>query len=569
MATPNLVTVNGQIMIDDEVPDPGAVITFKRPYPTYHADGTVYEPLVERAETDAEGLFTIVLVSGTDPDWSPVNWAYTVTVKPGDGGRPWSFSTIVDGADGEVLSFGELNPITSPPMPQLYALANHTHPAVEYPAVALTSPLALDHRAKTGLWPVSMVLLGDSTGNSPDEWFYGLASWLTTRWPTYRVRYQLWDHASQAYAVPVYLGLGSSVRRVVTVPASSGINFQTPNSTALTITGDLDVRATVTLDTMPPGQNVDICGKTASAPNRSWWMSVTSTGFLQLSWSNDGTTTLSQTSSVAIPAGAKTLRAVLDVDNGAGQYTVIFYTSTNWDGSTGQWTQLGTTRTGATGVTTVFAGTSTTQLISRSNGTWGVPGTATALQVFSGTACVIDMDMGTFADGATTMTDYTGNVWTVIGSPARAGDLVFSVYNGSVAGETVSYANDSTRFPKLTPMTADLAFISYGHNETGITYPGFSTLASALVAKWPQVGVVPVLQNPETLTAKTQAQINAHAMRMDLVAALAGVSRWPVMDVYRAFLDSGTALTTLVPDGLHPSPAGTAMWLALAKKLFA
>lgn len=430
------------------------------------------------------------------------------------------------------------------------------------------APAAMVRRLETGYWPCSLLLLGDSTGNSTGEWFSDLAIWLAAEHPRYRSRYQLWSDAAQAYAAPSWLSTGTGTRRTITVPASSGINLTTPNSVALTITGDLDVRATVTIDTMPPGQNVDVCGKTAAAPNRSWWLSITSTGFLQLSWTVDGTTTLSQTSSLAIPAGAKTLRAVLDVDNGATQHTVIFYTSTDWDGATGTWTQLGTTRTTA-GVTSIFAGTSSTQLVSRSAGTWPVAGSVTGMQVYSGSACVIDVDMGTLADAATTLTDYTGNVWTLIGAPARAGDLTLSFYNGSVAGENVAYANDATRFPKLTPFPADVAMISYGHNESGITYTGYATLTAALIAKWSTVGIVPVLQNPQSTAGRTAAQISAHAMRLDLVATTAALSRWPVIDAYRAFIDSGGDLTVLIPDGLHPTAAGQALWLAEAKKLFA
>src|ERR1041385_9196001 len=147
MATPAQVTVVGQIMVDDEIPDMGAVVLFRRPVPSYHADGTVYEPIIERVVTASDGSFSIVLVTGTDPDWWPVNWAYTVTVKPSDGGAPWSFSTILEGSDGDTLTFGELNPMVSPPMPQLYALANHSHPVtpVVVPVGPLTAPKAMAH----------------------------------------------------------------------------------------------------------------------------------------------------------------------------------------------------------------------------------------------------------------------------------------------------------------------------------------------------------------------------------------------------------------------------------------
>jgi len=435
-------------------------------------------------------------------------------------------------------------------------------------SLSFTGTEALTRRLKTGMWPCAMILFGDSTGNGNDEWFYLLGQNLASRFPAYRTRYQLWSDPAQAYAPPSYLSTGTGLRRSITVPANSGINLQTPNTTALTITGDIDVRATITIDTMPPGQNVDVCGKTASAGNRSWWMSITTTGFLQFSWSNDGTATLSQTSSVAIPAGAKSLRAFLDVDNGAAQYSVTFYTSTDWDGGGGTWNQLGAVRTGATGITSIFAGTSTTQFVSRSNGTWPVPGSAFALQVWSGAVMVIDLDMGALPSLATSVTDYLGNPWTLIGAPARTGDLHLQIFNASVVSESVSYANDGTRFPKLTPYPADLSLISYGHNETGTTYPGYSTLTTALLAKWPGVQIVPVLQNPELTPGRTQAQVDAHAMRMDLVATLAAQNRWTLIDAYRAFVDSGRALIDVLPDGLHPNADGSAIWADAAVKAF-
>lgn len=144
-----------------------------------------------------------------------------------------------------------------------------------------------------------------------------------------------------------------------------------------------------------------------------------------------------------------------------------------------------------------------------------------------------------------------------------------TIYNGSVPGTKAGYATDPTRFAKLTAQTSDLYVINYSHNEgAATTYPSYVDLTDALRARHPAAGIVPVLQNPEGAPGKTAEQAAAHAQRIQIIRTLAGENRWPVIDAYSAFRADGRPLSTLVPDGVHPAPAGHAIWASIAQRVF-
>jgi lysophospholipase L1-like esterase len=157
---------------------------------------------------------------------------------------------------------------------------------------------------------------------------------------------------------------------------------------------------------------------------------------------------------------------------------------------------------------------------------------------------------------------------TVLGAGAAGGPTLI-IHNGSVPGTKAEYATDPTRFAKLTAQPSDLYVINYSHNEgAATTYPSYPTLTDALHAKHPAAGIVPVLQNPEGEPGKTDEQAAAHAQRIQIIRTLAGENRWPVIDAYSAFQTDGRDPATLVPDGVHPSAAGHAIWVGVAQRMF-
>ena len=71
-------------------------------------------------------------------------------------------------------------------------------------------------RLKRNLEDVTLLVVGDSTGNATDEWIYLLTQYLATQWPTHTVSYQLWDNTGLAYgsATTVQTGTGSNTLHV-------------------------------------------------------------------------------------------------------------------------------------------------------------------------------------------------------------------------------------------------------------------------------------------------------------------------------------------------------------------
>jgi hypothetical protein len=129
--------------------------------------------------------------------------------------------------------------------------------------------------------------------------------------------------------------------------------LSTPDSAALSITGDLDVQWDGRFEDW--FTRADLVSKYAASGNRSWALQQQRDGLLALFWTADGTTLLSAFSTRRIPAstGRLAVRAALDVNNGAAGWTVTFYTA---ESMAGPWTQFGDPVTGA-GVTSVFDST--------------------------------------------------------------------------------------------------------------------------------------------------------------------------------------------------------------------
>lgn len=83
MATPALVTVTGHIA------GQGTVVFTRHRGLISAVDDTVIPPPAEPATAvlDEDGNFTIQLYATDDPDWLPVGWAYSVSVRSGAGMR--------------------------------------------------------------------------------------------------------------------------------------------------------------------------------------------------------------------------------------------------------------------------------------------------------------------------------------------------------------------------------------------------------------------------------------------------------------------------------------------------
>lgn len=196
----------------------------------------------------------------------------------------------------------------------------------------------------------------------------------------------------------------------------SGGYATTPDSTALSITGDIDIQAYVQLADWTPGTANAIVNKWTTTANLSYWFGVNTNGTLLFQWSATGSATLSASSTVAptIADGSSLwVRATLQVNSGATNKSVKFYTST--DGSS--WTQLGTTVTTA-GTTSIFDSTAVLEIgANASGGSNAMTGYVHRIIIRNGYdgagSTVFDANFVTAAVGATSFTESSANAATV------------------------------------------------------------------------------------------------------------------------------------------------------------
>jgi hypothetical protein len=199
------------------------------------------------------------------------------------------------------------------------------------------------------------------------------------------------------------------------LPGVAGNNATTPDAAALDITGDIDLRVKVALDDWTPSAEAILVSKSLSTGNqRGYFLYLYADGKLGLTWSSDGTATITSISSVAtgITDGTvKWVRATLDVDNGAAGNDVSFFLSD--DGTT--WTQLGTTVTTA-GTTAIYANTSVLSVGASTTGATPARGKFFRARVLNGIdgTIVLDSDFTTIDNGnATSFTANTGQTITI------------------------------------------------------------------------------------------------------------------------------------------------------------
>jgi hypothetical protein len=445
-------------------------------------------------------------------------------------------------------------------------------------ASASLSTAALARKLRAGTDGANVLLLGDSTGNEATEWFQQAMTALAARFPNYRVTTRTWNDGTQAYDAASTIQAGAGVARGFYATQSNGGFISTPDSATVSVTGDIDIRVKAACDDWTPPTAFELASKTDAAPQVGWFLRLNTAGTLTLFWSTDGTAVLSATSTVAVPFAdgvAGWVRVTLDVDNGAAGRTVTFYTST--DGAT--WTALGTAVT-AGGVTSIFDNTARLQAIGRVNAHLTAPAAMTIyrLQVLSGIngTVVADLDVTNMVNTGTPLVGPGGNVWTAGSFAAGSagvlrGTPTLALFNGSTPGKAIAYSNDSTRFAKQTAVgSLDLAFISYSHNEGYITAyrAPWKQLADALVAKFPEVGIVASTQNPE-LAPMTADQIAVHASRNATIRALAASQGYALVDAFDAFVRSGNVAALTNVDGIHPNQAGSDLWAAQVAPLFA
>jgi lysophospholipase L1-like esterase len=140
-------------------------------------------------------------------------------------------------------------------------------------------------------------------------------------------------------------------------------------------------------------------------------------------------------------------------------------------------------------------------------------------------------------------------------------DLI--VYNGSASGKKPSYSSENLAV--MLPEKADLVIINHGHNNA--TPVEARTQIGDLIAQVKagasyDAAFALTLQNPRMDKAKDTDALVVQGIRAQS-ALLPDVT---VIDANAAFTTAGDLPSLLLPDGLHPSPAGSKIWAQTALK---
>lgn len=302
------------------------------------------------------------------------------------------------------------------------------------------------------------------------------------------------------------IGHAASGKGGLYMAGTSGNYANTPDNAALDITGDIDLRADISMDDWTPSGTQVLISKWGAGGTRSYLFQVTSTGLLELAWTSNGTNSSLSDSTIPIPVteGRLCVRGTLDVDNGASGRTVTFYYGPTIDGP---WTQLGAAVITAT-ATTIFSGSSPVEIGTQSLGTTsiftGVVHAAKILNGIGGTE-VANPDFDAQTAGTTSFADSAGRTWTVQGTASiisgRCGvglttisESEWDLYIDNSCNVTPSGGNVTEFF--------DLPYVdSANHHRTKVTFTnsGTVTLGAVVII----AGVTTVLQAQTTVTGVT------------------------------------------------------------------
>lgn len=410
--------------------------------------------------------------------------------------------------------------------------------------------------------PMSLLFIGDSTGNGDTEWVYLTSQYLVDNIDEYSINYRLFDDTTKSYNRIDYLQEGLDGDAYALLDGSAGSYIKTADSDELDIVGDIDISVKVAIDNYDAVGTKALVDKLGLSGNRSFNFFVDENKKLNLWWSANGTDLILETSTVAATVDngeAIWFRATLDVDNEAGGYDLDFYTSV--DGST--WIQLGATVTGAA-TTAINANTQDLAFGTRLTATdlWAGKYYEAVIKdgIGSSGKIVASMDLGNAIADVAEFEDVEKNTYTVLGNVETGfGSPSFTILNASVAGKGMNYFLEPINLDQINTLDPEMTFISLGHNE-GLADDikiSYNSLINSVKSTNEDTNFVLVTQNPQ-IAPLTVAEINAHAIRQQQIGVIASENKLGYIDAFEA-LSADTAISISV-DGVHPTEAGSILW---------
>ncbi len=248
--------------------------------------------------------------------------------------------------------------------------------------------------------------------------------------------------------------LGSGVVNGYQYLGGGASNYiSTPDSAALSITGNITLLGRVAMDDWTPATNMTVIGKSNSSSNKSFQLIVnSSTGKLLFVASADGTTNVTTTSSVATGFTDGTTNWVLAsfrASDGRVQFFTASGSITNPVAS--DFTQLGTDQNN--GLTSIFDSTIEVEIGSIASGSVNMlAGKVYRAKIYNGLFSTVafggtvqlDADFTAKAFGANSFTESSSNAATVTitGVAAQAGDGRLTI-SSATAGSITSLSKPS------------------------------------------------------------------------------------------------------------------------------
>jgi lysophospholipase L1-like esterase len=398
-----------------------------------------------------------------------------------------------------------------------------------------------------------IAVVGDSTGNTTDEWVYLLGQHIAAQATGHKVVHRVWNGSAWT---STNIQDPATGERAWNHPAAGGLSAYWGNADVAHVGPDLVIEVKINAASYAALNGKGLIQMWGSVPDRGWRILIGS-GTFQLNWYEaDGTTLRAPGSSSAIPwvdGTAIWLRVFLDVDNGSSQYTVTHYYST--DGVT--WTTAGTL-TGATGVTTVNDSPTILEIMSSAF----TNGSVRAVRIRSSLTGPTENNLA--LDNAWRGSN-TNDELTLTGDPVLQIDNM-SVSGWKIADVTQAQLNNIDNHGTL------LAFISLAHNEgyspgmNGMDWTdAIKAIAVMLQARCPLAQIVLVSQNPKTVFGTVdQYDVDGHGLRVAQLMSLAAREGYGLVNFFRAIYDDGSPIIDLTPDGFHPNAAGSLVMAAAA-----
>lgn len=233
---------------------------------------------------------------------------------------------------------------------------------------------------------------------------------------------------------------------------------ETVDKAALDITGDIDIRIDIDPSSWAPSEPMMLASKYVTTGNqRSWYVRLNTDGTILIVWSSDGSASFAGfafSASLASTVGRKAIRIQVDVNNGAGGYTVTFATADTIGGS---YSALGTPAVTA-GVTSIYASSAALSVGAAADGSTIIVGTRNFVGRYYGFelrnsagTLVADADFNSQTAGDTQWSDGLGNTWDVYGKTAML-TTVDPRFSGELSSLPVQW--DASGRDVFSPVTA-------------------------------------------------------------------------------------------------------------------